>query len=181
MGLHVAVIRATAQLRPEGIVIHPLDDGPVAAAWRRGHLADVAEMVAVVVMEGDVVLVGIVGVLFRLAVAPLELVLVQPPVPQREAPPEEVVRGVRAQDLGGEKLPGAADGDADVRYRRLVDDAQLLASRAVDVPGHAAVGELDANGVVPLVVAYVCYPAPGVAHEEADVIVNIRDAGECAS
>ena len=163
--MEVAVIGATAKLRPEGIVIHPLDDGPLVGACRRGHLADVAEMVAVVVIEGDFVPVGVVGVLFRLAVALLELQLVDAPVgfhptifrhgkartsstlliwlnqmvPQCEAAPEEVVRGVRTQYLRGGELPGAADGNSDVRDRRLVDDAQLLARRAVDVPGHAAV------------------------------------------
>ena len=51
----------------------------------------------------------------------------------------EVVRGVRAQDFRGEELPDAADGNRDVRHRREVCDAQLLACGAVDVPRHAAV------------------------------------------
>ncbi len=124
-------------------------------------------MVAVVVVEREVVLTIVAGVHFRLAVALLELELVDAPVPQREASPEEVVRGVRAQNLRGGKLPGAADGDADVRDRRQVYDAQLLARRAVDVPGHAAVGELDADGVVQAVVVYPRNPTPGIAHEGA--------------
>jgi len=96
-------------------------------------------------------------------------------VPQREAAPEEVVRGVRTQYLRGGELPGAADGNSDVRDRRLVDDAQFLARRAVDVLRHAAVGELDADGVVQTVVAYVRYPAPGIAHEGAGAVVNIQN------
>ena len=123
----------------EGIVVHLLDDGPLVGACRSGHLADVAEMVAVVIIEGDVVLVGVVGVPFRLAVALLELELVESPVHQREAAPEEVVRGARTQYLRGGELPDAADGNGDVRDSRLVDDAQFLTRRAVDVPGHAAV------------------------------------------
>ena len=131
-------------------------------------------MVTIVVVEGEVVLAGVAGLCRRLAVALLELVLVDAPVPQREATPEEVVRGVRAQDLRGSKLPGAADGDGDVRHRRLVDDAQFLPRRTVDVPGHAAVGELDADGVVQTVVVYPRYPAPGVAHEGARSVVGER-------
>ena len=129
-------------------------------------------MVAVVVVEAEVVLGGIAAICRCLAVALLELELVDAPVPQSETPPEEVVRGVRAQDLRRGELPCAADGDADVRYRRLVCDAQLLARRAVDVPGHAAVGELDADGVVQAVVVYPRYPAPRVAHEGARAVVG---------
>ena len=68
-------------------------------------------MVPVVVVEGEVVLAGVAGICRRLAVALLELELVDAPVPQREAAAEAVVRGVRAQDLRGGKLPDAADGD----------------------------------------------------------------------
>ena len=75
-------------------------------------------MVTVVVLEHEVVLAGVAGICRSLAVALLELVLVDATVPQREAAAEEVVRGVSAQDLRGGKLPGAADGDGDVRDRR---------------------------------------------------------------
>ena len=160
--LHVAVRGAVAELRAEWIVVHRLYDRPVCGAAGLDDLAYVAEMVAVVVVEIDVVLAGVAGILHRLAVALLELELVDAPVPQREATPEEVVRGVRAQDLRGSKLPGAADGYGDVRDSRLVDDAQFLACGAVDVPSHAAIGELDADGVVLPVVVYPRYPAPGV-------------------
>ena len=99
VGLHVAVRGAVAELRPERIVVHALDDCSVRDAVGLGHLADAAEMVAVVVVEGEVVLAGFADVLCRLAVALVELELVYPPVPHREAAAEEVVRGVRAQDL----------------------------------------------------------------------------------
>ena len=56
-------------------------------------------MVAVVVVAKEVVLAGVSGIFHCLAVALVEQVLVDAPVPQSEAPPEEVVRGVRAQDL----------------------------------------------------------------------------------
>ena len=65
--------------------------------------------------------------------SPLKLILVDATVPQREAPPEEVVRGVRAQDLRREEFPGAVDGDGDVRHRRLVDHAQLLTRGAIEL------------------------------------------------
>ena len=51
-------------------------------------------MVAVVVVEGEVVLAGVAGICRRLAVALLELVLVDATVPQSEAAAKEVVRGV---------------------------------------------------------------------------------------
>ncbi len=54
----------------------------------------------------------------------------------------------------------------------MVRHAQLLARRAVDVPRHAAVGELDADGVVVQVVVYPRYPAPGIAHEGARGVVG---------
>ena len=129
-------------------------------------------MVAVVVVEVEVVLAVVAGVLLRLAVALLELELFDATVPQSEAPPEEVVRGVRAQYLRRGKLPDAADGDGDVRDSRLVDDAQFLTRRAVDVLCHIAIGELDAHGVVQQVVVYPRYPPPGVAHEGAGVVVG---------
>ena len=160
-----------AELRAERVVVQALDDASLAAVCL-DHLADAAEMVAVVVVEGEVVLAGFADVLCRLAVALVELVLVDATVPHREAAAEEVVRGVRVQDFRGEEFPGAADGDADVRDRRQVCGAQLLARRAVDVPRHAAVGELDADGVVQLVVVYPCYPTPGIAHEGARGVVG---------
>ena len=98
-------------LRAERIVVHPLDDASAAASL--DHLADAAEVVAVVVVEGEVVLAGVAGILRRLCVALVEEVLVDAPVPHREAAPEEVIYGVRAQDFRGGKLPGAADGDGD--------------------------------------------------------------------
>ena len=99
------------ELRAERIVIHALKEDSLVASSCLDHLADIAEMVAVVVVEGEVVLAGIATICRCLAVALLELELVDAPVPQSEAPPEEVVRGVRAQDLRRGKLPGAADGD----------------------------------------------------------------------
>ena len=164
------------ELRAERVVVHALKEDSLVASCRLDHLADAAQMVAVVVAERDVVLAGVAWICRRLAVALLELELVDAPVPQSEAAAKEVVRGVRAQDLRREEFPGAADGDGDVRHRRLVDDAQFLTRRAVDVPGHAAVGELDADGVVQAVVVYPRYPASGVAHEGARAVVNIQDA-----
>ena len=160
-----------AELRAERVVVQALDDASLAAV-SLDHLADAAEMVAVVVVEGEVVLAGFADVLCRLAVALVELELVYPPVFHREAPPEEVVRGVRAQYLRRNEFPDAADGNSDVRDSRLVDDAQLFTCCAVDVFGHAAFGELDADGVVQLVVVYPRYPAPGIAHEGARGVVG---------
>ena len=53
-----------------------------------------------------------------------------------------------------------------------MDDAELLSRRAVDVLRHFAIGELNADGGVQTVVAYVRYPAPGIAHEGACAVVN---------
>ena len=86
---------------------------------RLPHLSDVPQMVTVVVAEREVVLAVVADVLPCLAVAILELVLVDSSVPQCESTAEQVVRGVRAKYLRGEELPRAADGDADVRHRRL--------------------------------------------------------------
>jgi len=108
-GLDVAVRSAVAEPRPEGIVVHRLDYRPVLAARGLRHLADVAEVVAVVVVEGEVVLTGIAD-LCRLTVALVELVLVDAPVLQREKAAEEVVRGVRKLYLRGGQLPTAANG-----------------------------------------------------------------------
>ncbi len=162
------------ELRAERVVVHRLEDRPLVAASRLDYLADVAEVVPVIVLERDVVLAGVAAICSCLAVALLELQLVDAAVPQREASAQEVVRGVRAQDLRGEELPDAADGNSDVRHRREVCDAQLLARRAVDVPRHAAVRELDADGVVQAVVVYPRYPAPGVAHEGARAVVVLH-------
>ena len=131
-------------------------------------------MVTVVVEEGKVVLAGVAAVCRSLAVSLVEQELVYPPVPHREDAAQEVVRGVRAQDLRRGKLPGAADGYSDVRNRRQVGYPELLTSRAVDVPGHAAVGELDAHGMVVHVVVNPAYPAPGVTHEGARAVVGER-------
>ena len=48
----------------------------------------------------------------------------------------------------------------------------MFGTAVVDVPGHAAVGELDADGVVQAVVVYPRYPAPRVAHEGARAVVG---------
>ncbi|MBR5686800.1 MAG: hypothetical protein IKX36_02460, partial [Prevotella sp.] len=74
-----------------------------------------------------------------LAVALIKQVFVDIPVLQREASPEQVVRGVRAQYLRRGERPDESDGHADVRDRRLVDDAQFLPRRAVDVRCRLAV------------------------------------------
>ena len=99
-----------AELSPERVVVHRLDDRPVRGAVRLDYLADAAEMVLVIVVEKEVVLAVVAGVLLRLAIALLELELVNATGPQSEAAPEEVVRGVRALDLRWGKLPDAANG-----------------------------------------------------------------------
>ena len=129
---------------------------------RLPHLTDVPQVVTVVVAEREVVLAVVADVLPCLAVALLEPVFVYPAVLQRKATAEQIVRGVRIKYLRGEELPRAAHGDADVRHRRQVCDPQLLARGAVDVPGHVAVGELDAHGIVHQVVVYPRYPAPAI-------------------
>ena len=116
-----------------------VQERPVRDAVGPNHLADVAEVVAVVAAEVDVVLAGVAGVTHGQAVALIELELVDAPVFHCEAATEQVVSGVYAQDFQGGELPDAADGYGDVRDSRLVDDAQLLARRAVDVLRHAAV------------------------------------------
>jgi len=162
MILHATVRGAIAEQGSKGIVVQRLDDPSVTAAVHLPHLSDVPQVVTVVVAEREVVLAVVADVLPCLAVALLEPVLVDAPVLQCESTADQVVRGVRSQYLRGEELPGAADGDADVRNRRQVRDPQLLARGAVDVPGHAAVGELDAHGIVHQVVVYPRYPAPGI-------------------
>ena len=129
-------------------------------------------MVTVVIVEREAVLTGVEGAPYRLAVALLELVLVNAPVPQRERAAEQVVRGVCGQNLRRCQFPGHAYGDGDVRYRREVRHAQFLARRAVDVPRHAAVGELYAHGVAAVVVVYPRHPAPRVARERARGVVG---------
>ena len=138
-GLEIVVRGAVAELRAERIVVHALHDIARVADAALDHLADVAEMVTVVIVEDEVVLAVVVRVSFRLAVALVELESVDAPVPQREPATEEAVHGVSAQYLPRGKLPGAADGDADVQNRRLVHDAQLLARGAVYVFRHVAV------------------------------------------
>ena len=166
--------RAVAELSPEGVVVHRLDDAADTAAVGFRHLTDVAEVVTVVVAERELVLAGIIDVALRLAVAFLELVFVDASVPQREAAAEQVVRGVGVLYLIGCQLPRAADRDADVRHCRLVRDAQLLTRGAIDIPRHVAVGELDADRVVAQVIVYPCYPASCVAHEGARAVVGQR-------
>ena len=156
-GLEIVVRGAVAELRAERIVVHALHDIARVADAALDHLADVAEMVTVVIVEDEVVLAVVVRVSFRLAVALVELVLVDATVLQCQDAAEEVVRGVRKLYLRGGQLPTAAYGDADVRHRRLVGDAQFLARRAVDVLRHVAVGKLDADGVVQQVVIYLTF------------------------
>ncbi len=151
-GLIVAVRGAVAELRPEGVVVHPLDDPPALRAVVLRHLPDVAQVVAVVVEEGEAVLRGVAP--GRLAVALPKLVLVDAPVLKRQTAAEQIVGGVRILNLRGCQLPAAACGHADVRHRREVHRAELLARGAVDVAGHAAVGELYADGVVQAVKVY---------------------------
>ena len=111
-GLEIVVRGAVAELRAERIVVHALHDIARVADTALDHLADVAEMVTVVIVEDEVVLAVVVRVSFRLAVALVELESVDAPVPQREPATEEAVHGVSAQYLPRGKLPGAADGDA---------------------------------------------------------------------
>ena len=75
---HLAVRGAVAELRSGRIVVHALDDASLAAVCL-DHLTDAAEVVAVIAVEGEVVLAGVVGVLCRLAVALVELPPVYPP------------------------------------------------------------------------------------------------------
>ena len=126
-------------------------------------------MVTIIVVEREHVL-GI-AVSSCLAVAFLELVLVDASVLQREAAVKKVVRGVGILNLIEGQLSRAADRHADVRDCRLVRDAQFLPRGAIDIPCHAAVGELDADGVVVQVIVYPCYPASGIAQERTGVVV----------
>ncbi len=87
-GLIVAVRGAVAELHPEGVVVHPLDDPPALRVVVLRHLPDVAQVVAVVVEEGEAVPRG--AAPRRLAVALPKLVLVDAPVLQREGATEEV-------------------------------------------------------------------------------------------
>ena len=125
-----------------------------------------------VVVEREGVLGGVGGVFRGLAVALFEQVLVEVPVLQRERAAEQVVGGVRGQYLRRCQLPGRAYGDGDVRHRREVRHAQLLARSAVYVSGNAAVGELYAHGVAAEVVVNPRYPAPCVAHERTRTVVG---------
>ncbi len=85
------------------------------------HLPDVAQVVAVVVEDGEAVLRG--AAPRRLAIALLKLVLVDAPVLQRQTAAEQIVGGVRILNLRGCQLPAAADGHADVRHGREVHRA----------------------------------------------------------
>ena len=135
-GLHLAGRGTGTELRAERVVGHRLED--IVAAGCPDHLADVAQMVAVVVLEREVVLDWVAGILRRLAVPLLELEFVDATVPQSEIAAEEVVRGVRILYFRRGKFPDTADGDADVRHRRQVRDAQLLPRGAILVLRHAA-------------------------------------------
>ena len=182
-GLEVAVRGAIAQLRAEWVVVHRLKDCPVHGAVGPYHLAYVAEVVAVIIVEEEVVLHWVAGIFRCLAAALVELEFVDAPVPQCEAAAEEVVRGVSAQNLRLGELPRAADGDTDVGHRRQVCGAQLLTHGTVDVLRHAAVGELYPHGVVQPVVVYPRYPAPGIARERARGVVPLllADAADLGS
>lgn len=78
------------------------------------RLAVVAEVVLVEIVEHEPV--GRRACLEGPGKTALEEQLVHPAVNHNEASPEEVIRGVRAQYLRGGKLPGAADGNSDVRH-----------------------------------------------------------------
>lgn len=170
--LHVVVSAAVAELHTERIVVHRLDDRSFPAAIDFPHLADVTQMVTVEVAERKVVLAGIIDVFLRLTVALVKQVLVYPAVLQRKASAEQIVRGIGVLNFVKGKFPHAANGDGDVRHRRLIDDAQFLARGAIDILRHVAVGELDTHGVVPQVVVYPRYLAPCIAHEGACVVVG---------
>ena len=116
--LFVAVRGAAAELQAGGVVFHPLDDRPVRIAVCLDHLPHAAEVVTVVVEEREVVLGGDGGVFRGLAVTLVEQVPVNASVLHRERAAEQVVRGVRGQDLRRCQFPRAAYGDGDVRHRR---------------------------------------------------------------
>ena len=118
--LHVAVRGVVAELQAGGVVFHPLHDRPVRIAVCLDHLPDAAEVVTVEVVEREGVLNGDGGVFRGLAVALVEQVLVDTPVPHSKGTPEQVVRGVRSQNLRRCQFPRAAYGDSDVRHRREV-------------------------------------------------------------
>ena len=124
--LHVAVRRVVAELQAGGVVFHPLHDRPVRIAVCLDHLPHAAEVVTVEVVEREGVLNGDGGVFRGLAVALVELVPVNAPVPQRKDAAEQVVRGVRGQYFRRRQFPGRTDGDGDVRHRREVRHAQFL-------------------------------------------------------
>ena len=75
VGLDAVVRCAVAELCPEGIVVHRLDDAADTAAVGFRHLTDVAEVVTVIVAERELVLAGIIDVALRLAVAFLKDIL----------------------------------------------------------------------------------------------------------
>ena len=56
------------ELRAERVVIHALKEDSLVASCRLDHLADAAEMVTVVVVEGEVVLAGVAWNLQRLRI-----------------------------------------------------------------------------------------------------------------
>ena len=117
--LHVAVRDVVAELQAGGIVVHLLHNGSLVGAFRLDNLTHAAEVVTVVVVEREAVLAGVEGALHGLAVALLELVLVDAPVPHSKGTPEQVVRGIRSQYLRRCQFPRAAYWDGDVRHRRL--------------------------------------------------------------
>ena len=170
--LHVAVRRVVAELQAGGVVFHPLHDRPLGAAVCLDHLPHASEVVTVEVVGCEAVLNGVGGVFRGLAVSLVEQVPVNAAVPHRKGTAEQVVGGVGAQYLRRCQFPGRADGDGDVRHRREVRHAQFLSRRAVDVPRHAAVGELYADGVAAEVVVCPRYTAPGVAHEGTRIVVG---------
>ena len=69
--------RAVTELGSKGVVVHRLHYRPRAVAGLR-HLTDIAQVVLVVVQEGEIVLRGI--ILCGLAIAFLKLIFVYPAI-----------------------------------------------------------------------------------------------------
>ena len=155
----------------EGVVVRHLQHPAVGIH----HLADVAQVVAVVVVEREAVCR--VAHARRLRVAPVEEYHVRQVVLHREHAPEQVVAVGDAHYLpvGGPRRLHA-EFPRDVRHSDVVPDAQLLARRAVGVPYLVAVHEVYRLGVAVQVVCDVCdAPAP-VGHQGAVGVVDILRA-----
>lgn len=89
---------------------------------------------------------------------------------------QEVIRGVCILNLVEGKLPRPADRNADVRYRRLVYGAELLTRGTIDILRHAAVGELDAQGVAVRIVDDVADASAPVGNQRAVAVVQVLGA-----